>query len=368
MKRVLHINSYFFSNRLHYELVKKMSCNDIYQLVFIPLQRNEKTDKVNNSMNLDFFIDRCFSRFDRLIWPFKIIRIWNRLKPIFKKNSFDIIHAHSLFVNGTVAYFAYKASGVPYLITIRNTDINVFLKKSILFRWWGWVILKNASKVITLSHSYFDFHLKRYFNDRKFSVIKDKHIVIPNGAEDFWFDNIIKKQQPQKGLKVLFVGLIARNKNLDAVVKVCFELYREGLELELLVAGDGPRLNEFREMQYPFKITFFGHISDRSQLLDLYRKSDLLFVPSYTESFGIVYVEAMSQGLPVIYTANQGFDGFFNNGIVGYAVEPNDTTAMKMAVRNILTNYMEFSINAQNYADKFKWENSIKLLKPLYYN
>lgn len=47
-------------------------------------------------------------------------------------------------------------------------------------------------------------------------------------------------------------------------------------------------------------------------------------MPSFTESFGLVYAEAMSQGLPVIYSKGQGFDGQFAEGVVGYHVDAHD--------------------------------------------
>ena len=60
---------------------------------------------------------------------------------------------------------------------------------------------------------------------------------------------------------------------------------------------------------------------DKEELIKLYRDSHIFTMPSITESFGLVYAEAMTQALPVVYTKGQGFDGQFPDGEVGYSVE-----------------------------------------------
>jgi glycosyltransferase involved in cell wall biosynthesis len=59
----------------------------------------------------------------------------------------------------------------------------------------------------------------------------------------------------------------------------------------------------------------------KEKLLNNYRNSDIFIMPSYNETFGLVYIEAMSQGLPIIYTQNEGVDGYFKEGSVGYSVK-----------------------------------------------
>ena len=61
-------------------------------------------------------------------------------------------------------------------------------------------------------------------------------------------------------------------------------------------------------------------------------------MPSYTESFGLVYAEAMSQKLPVIYSKGQGFDGQFEEGLVGYHVSPYDVKDIANGILKALEN------------------------------
>jgi len=226
--------------------------------------------------------------------------------------------------------------------------------------------MSHAVQLTTLSHAYFDVQLKKHFKANRFNLLRLKHIVIPNGAEDFWFDNKFTRKGIEGVIKILFVGLLSKNKNLDAVISVCQSLSIEGLKLELHIVGDGPRASEFKNHITNFPVIFYGHITDRKTLMDLYRRTDLLFVPSFTESFGIVYVEAMSQSLPVIYTKNQGFDGFFPNGTVGFAVDPYNIDEMKDAVKNVIRQYNKISELAIEKSKNFKWDEPVKLLMNCY--
>ncbi|MFP3344631.1 glycosyltransferase, partial [Halomonas sp. SIMBA_159] len=69
-------------------------------------------------------------------------------------------------------------------------------------------------------------------------------------------------------------------------------------------------------------VDFAGHISDAIKLKGMYEKSDIFILPSFKETFGIVYVEAMASGLPILYSRNQGIDGYFEEGKVGYSIDP----------------------------------------------
>ena len=89
-------------------------------------------------------------------------------------------------------------------------------------------------------------------------------------------------------------------------------------------------------------------------------------MPSFYESFGLVYAEAMSQGLPVIYTKGQGFDKQFSDGVVGYSVNPKNIEDIKEKIADIINNYETISNNCLNYVNKFFWENISSYYKNLF--
>ena len=88
-------------------------------------------------------------------------------------------------------------------------------------------------------------------------------------------------------------------------------------------------------------------------------------MPSKHETFGLTYVEAMSQGLPVIYTKNEGFDQFFEDGLVGYPIKYNDYIEMADKIDMIVKRYEEIRENCIKYCLNFNWKdislNYIKL-------
>ena len=91
-------------------------------------------------------------------------------------------------------------------------------------------------------------------------------------------------------------------------------------------------------------------------------------MPSHTETFGLVYAEAMSQGLPVLYTKGQGFDGHFSDGVVGYAVSDTDATNLAEKLKEVITHYDELSSNCIRMVNKFDWNAIAGQYKEIYDN
>lgn len=84
---------------------------------------------------------------------------------------------------------------------------------------------------------------------------------------------------------------------------------------------------------------------------------DIFVMPSHRETFGLVYIEAMSRGLPVVYTKGQGIDGFFEEGEIGYPVDPAETNAIVTAIENIIMNYSNISKNCIVNSKAFNWSS-----------
>ena len=93
----------------------------------------------------------------------------------------------------------------------------------------------------------------------------------------------------------------------------------------------------------------------KEKLIDYYRDADIFVLASISESFGLVYAEAMSQGLPVIYTKGQGFDGQFPEGRVGYHVDSNIVEDIVTKIKLIVDRYEEISKNCIKEVKRFDW-------------
>ena len=106
----------------------------------------------------------------------------------------------------------------------------------------------------------------------------------------------------------------------------------------------------------------------KEELINEYRSHDIFLMPSITEAFGLVYAEAMSQGLPVIYTKGQGFYGQFPEGCVGYAVDCKDPHDIANKIVKVLNDYKVISKACTEEVDKFAWQRISQDYSNLYHS
>jgi glycosyltransferase involved in cell wall biosynthesis len=246
---------------------------------------------------------------------------------------------------------------IPYVVAVRNTDVNVFFKKLFYLRKLGVEILKNSSKIIFLSKTYKDFVLENYVPSKFREYIENKCVIIPNGIDDYWVKNLGEPKELQNGekIRILQVGDINKNKNVLTTVKAISHLNQDGFTMELNLVG---KIVDKRVYNSIIKYKFVNYLGYKSkdELLGVYSNNHIFVLPSIYETFGLVYAEAMSQGLPVIYSKGQGFDGQFKNGEVGYATESLDITDLQSNLRNIIKNYDELSKLCLLNVKKFEWD------------
>jgi glycosyltransferase involved in cell wall biosynthesis len=99
-----------------------------------------------------------------------------------------------------------------------------------------------------------------------------------------------------------------------------------------------------------------------------YADIDVLLVPSCAETFGMVYLEAMSQGVPVLYTRGQGFDGQFAEGEVGYSVVCGKVKQQAQMLQKIAEDYADRSARCVAHAKDYAWPVIAKKWTELYRN
>lgn len=351
--KILHINSYYSGSMFYKNLYDQQEKKGLDISVFVPT-----TSSVENIDDFGEYtiISVNHLKYDRFIFHLKHTKI---LKDIIKRydiEKYTLIHAHSLFSNGYIAMKLKKKYGIPYIVAVRNTDVNTFFKRMIHLRRIGIEILKNANSVIFLSKSYRDEVIEKYIPKKMKELIIKKTSIIPNGIDDFWIDNRISKRiNPNKNdLKLLYVGVINKNKNIITTTMAIESLQKQDIKAKLTVVG---RIDDYSIYDQIRKLDYVDYVEPkpRNELLEIYRQNDIFVMPSIHESFGLVYAEAMSQGLPVIYTKGQGFDGQFVDGKVGYSVDCFNADDISNKVLQIINNYSEISDNCSKEADKFDW-------------
>ncbi len=360
IKNILHINSYysyygvpgfyknFFETQLNYGL--NIS-------VYVPLDYKYK---IVNSVDFGRYttIAKTHRRVDRYFFHVKQRKILNDILHRFNVCDYNIIHAHSLFTNGYIAYELNKRYGIPYIVAVRNTDLNVFFKKMVHLRGLGNRILQNASKVVFLSHPYKDITISHYVSKSNVNHINDKAIVIPNGIDEFWLNNINSKRDIKitEQINLLFVGRICKRKNPLVTAEACEKLISNGLAVRFTVVGPIDDRSLFMKLKRYHFVDYLG-VKKKEELLYVYRDNHIFVMPSLRETFGLVYAEALTQGLPVIYTKGQGFDGQFNEGEVGYSVDSEDSDDIANKVLHIMRDYEELTKKCIELCWKFDWKH-----------
>ncbi|MFC6099479.1 glycosyltransferase family 4 protein [Olivibacter domesticus] len=354
MGRGLHINSYYFTNRIHYHFRKKVSSLRDEHLYYIPVYKGAK--KNFNDEEIEYF--NIYNKWDKKFFFSKIWKSVLKVRKLFSSSQFDYIHAHTLISDGLVGFFISILNKKPLVITIRNSDVNFFIPNKI-FKVLGAMVLRRASLVIFLSPSY-KFRIETLY---PFTVGKQR-LILPNGLDDFWIQNLLgenKSHEMNQVVKLLFVGKIDDNKNLNILMN--FLENHDDRVYELHVVGSNINNVDFKgfnsRLRNKNKTVYYGEVSDKAKLLKIYRSCDIFVLLSFKETFGISYLEAMSQGLPVIYTKNEGIDGYFSDGEVGYSCEPNNPEMLTLLIDNIINDYNSKSIKAVKQAGKFSWDSII---------
>lgn len=353
--KVLHINSYYSGSGFYRDLYDKQLELGINLEVFVPVPTS-----INPSIySLGDYttVSANHGKFDRILFHVKHRKIYNDILQNYQIKNFSITHAHSLFSNGYIAMELKKNFGQPYIVAVRNTDVNTFFSKMPHLRKLGVNILKEANKIIFLSESYKNTVVEKYVpNDLKKEIL-NKAEVIPNGIDNFWLENkgTSKILPGEKKLKFLYVGAINKNKNITTTIRAIEYLHKEGYSITFTIVG---RIEDNSIYQQIKDISYVNYVDSKQKedLIKIFRSNDIFVMPSRTESFGLVYAEAMSQGLPVIYSEGQGFDNQFKEGMVGFHVNSQHPIEIKDKVIEIMKDYSNISSNCIKFCEKFNWQ------------
>jgi glycosyltransferase involved in cell wall biosynthesis len=351
---ILHINSYYSCSSFYKNLYDKQKDNGLDIDVYVPVPEAYNTENLN--LGEYTVISKNHGKYERLIFHIKHRKIYNDIVKTYDISKFSLLHAHSLFSNGYIAYKLKKEYNIPYIVAVRSTDVNLFFKYMIGLRKLGIEIMKEADKAIFLSKTYRAFVIEKYIPNKLKKEIFNKSEIIPNGVDDFWLQNkgMPKTLSEQKKINVLTVGDLSKRKNQLTTIKTTKLLQEKGYKIKYTVVGKIKNKKIYQQIKHEPYVQYIPY-TPKEKLLDIYRKNDIFIMPSLTETFGLVYAEAMSQGLPVIYTRGQGFDGHFNEGEIGYSVNCMDEKDILEKILGIVNNYNVISKNAISRVDKFNW-------------
>ncbi|MBM7712761.1 glycosyltransferase family 4 protein [Enterococcus xiangfangensis] len=349
--KVLNLCSYY-NDKFYEKMIDAQIRNKVETLVYYPRKKQTRFDRESEYV----ISTEIFDSLDKFFFNRKINKSYGKLTKMIEVNSYDCVHAHTVFSDGAVALKLKSEYNLPYVVSVRNTDVNFFFKYRFLQWRKGLEILKNARYIICLSSTYKDKILetckKRNVNINDINIIEKKIRIITNGIDDFFLENQFTQVSAlNQKISILTVGEISKRKNQ---LKVCEAIQKLNFECEYTIIG------KIKDKSYFKKIIgykFVKHVPflEKKELLEYYRNSDVFILPSLTETFGLVYVEALSQNMPIIYSENEGFDRQFEDGLVGKSVKSLDSIDIKEKIEFILENKNSFDKNFIN-ARKFSWD------------
>ena len=356
--KVLHIASYFSGSRLYVNLISHIEALGIEQIVYSPVRtENEARYNPDSIQGVPKSIRHVLKPYHRIFYRRKIQIVYQDLSGQIDLSGIGLIHAHTLYSDGGVALRLRKKHQIPYLVAVRNTDLNLFAKfRPDLLRMRN-RILENARRIVVLSPAYAD-RLERLIGHKRSGRIMPKVTVVPNGIDAQWFDAPARVPTASYPKRLLYVGKFTRDKNVLRLIEATATLAKQ-IPLRLtIVGGTGAQenavLHKIRSGRYPF-LTYVGPIDDSDELRQLYREHDIYVMPSKHESFGLTYIEALSQGLPILYSRREGVDGYFADTSVGQAANPNSTTNITAKLRLLLSGDGTNSARCRIEATRFQW-------------
>lgn len=295
--------------------------------------------------------------------------IFNLIYSLTRFKDMDIVHVQWPIPNGLGALFLKKIYKVPYINTIHGEEIHLSKRYHMLFalRW----LVNNSSKTITNSTATKKFCLEAGMDG-------DKIDVIPFGVDTKFF-RPLKVPKDENIFQVLSVGYLIERKGFEYLIRAIKEVKKGHNNIRLKIVGTGPLEDKLKnlinELGLKNEAEIIKNVSDE-ELLYLYNSSDLFVLPSIvdsqgnTEGLGVVLLEAMACGLPVIGSDVGGIPDIIEDGETGWLVREKSKiflveTISKLIINKKLKN--EIRINGfKRVNELYNWDNIAKKYTLIY--
>jgi glycosyltransferase involved in cell wall biosynthesis len=291
-------------------------------------------------------------------------RVANRLRLDFP---FDLIHAHFTYPDGVAAIRLAKQFGVPVIITEQNP-------------WGPWMDKDTAVRRQTIRAAQectFQIAISRSVRE---SIVRltgesEKLRVVPDAVDGDVF-TLAEQGPPTTTNQIIFVGAIRPVKGVDVLLRGVRLLADSGRDVNLILVGESyfrnyqKEYDRLRQMAAELGVAGLVNFAGKKPLTELVReiqKSALLVLPSRAESFGMVLVEALACGIPVVATRCGGPEDIVAEE-VGILVPPEDPAALAAGIAQVLDRRSQYDpAKLRAYAlERFGLESVGKRLQALY--
>ncbi len=248
---------------------------------------------------------------------------------------FDVIHAHTAVPVGFASMLLNKKYKIPLIVTIHGQDFQYTLKKNEACKKSIMKVLSKAHSVITVSNK-----LKNMIKDEK---ILSKITVINNGInpEEYRDNDKNDNIEESKDCIILSVSSLIKTKGIDLNIKALSVIVKKYPNIKYYIIGDGEENRNLKklvdDLSLNDNVVFLGKLP-HSQVIKYMSKCSIFSLPSWQEGFGIVYIEAMNNGVPVIGVRGQGIEDVIIDKENGFLVESHNVEDLVKTIEYILEN------------------------------
>ncbi|MFC1955369.1 glycosyltransferase family 4 protein [Chloroflexota bacterium] len=258
----------------------------------------------------------------------------SRIKDILQREKFDIVHLHEPLMP-MLCTTVLRLSHTPTIGTFHASggkpwySFGTPLGKLLLKKWMSKLDVKIAVSQPAMNY------VRKHF--------PEEYTIIPNGIDtDHFCPDVSPIDEFNDGkINILFVGRLEKRKGLNYLIEAYKRIKQEIPNSRLIVVGPGIRLRRKYEKQVKqtglTDASFVGYAS-YSELPRYYKTADIVCAPATGwESFGIVLLEAMAVGKPIIATDIEGYASVLNHGAEGLLVPPKNADKLAEALLTLMT-------------------------------
>lgn len=288
----------------------------------------------------------------------------------------DVIHGHA---GGGITFLGMqlaRAKGIPFVGTY-HTLLNHYTH----YFFNGKIVTPKMVEVATKFVGNLCDHLiaptDRVRNELMHYGVKKPIHVLPSGIDLEEYKSVKKgflrekANLPKKTKILLYVGRLGKEKSVDFLIRSFKLISEKNPHTALVLVGDGPDKSALKRLaarlQLKDKVIFFGSINHHD-IANVYADADLFVFASRTETQGMVLLEALASGIPVVAVNDEAFENVIKIGKTGYLVKP-DEDLFADKTHDLLNNdalYKSFSQAALKSVEKYSVRNTALYLEQLY--
>ena len=288
-----------------------------------------------------------------------------------------IIHSHD-WLTAPASIVLKHLLKTPLIITMHATEYgrsrgSILTPMQRQIHYWEWRACYESWRVIVCSES------MKHEVIKAFSLPADKLLILPNGVKLSELDSHtpLRGERDRYALPwekiVLFAGRHVYDKGVDVLIEAARIILSRRRDVKFVIAGDGPMRFHLMWLASVYglgeKILFTGRLSDE-ELYRAYKLADVVVIPSRYEPFGIVALEAMASGKPVVASRVGGLSEVVVDGETGILVPPGDPEALAQAIETLLYDPVlakKMGATGRRRVEAlYRWDKVVRFLEKIY--